>query len=262
MKTSIKISFLFVLLVSCNNIKSPAITPTPESYCMETPSPQSATRQNEIKVIWESGSHAQATKPVKCEACHKVRDSVVLENIELQNQPTNPVDSANANSLCGQCHEETIGGNVHPGFTCIGCHDPHSTTASCTASGCHPTMQGVVYEVPPTPTGGHPKTGSSFCGGANCHPAATAVADSAVSVHGSSHARVSCEACHAASGLQAGPSPDGSAWVLLREIDTNGGGALESAFSHDIQREVNCTACHFENNLWGLKLVSGDEFVK
>jgi hypothetical protein len=262
MKTWIKISFLFILLVSCSNEKSPVTSPAVEILSTETPSPQ-VMQQNEIEAIWENSSHARAAEPVNCESCHETRDGIVLGNIEVLDPPTGQVSAGPSGAgLCGQCHEETLGENAHPGFTCTGCHDPHSTAASCTDSGCHSTIQqDVVYKVPPTPTDGHPKTGASFCGGANCHAAATAVASSAFSIHSSSHARVSCVACHTASGLQTGPSPDGSTWVLLQEVkNTDGEIALEPAFSHDLQLEVDCTTCHFENNLWGLDPVSGEEF--
>lgn len=262
MKTLIRVGFLFIFLISCSTINSATTPPTSDVLSTETASVSPVALQNELKVIWESSSHARATEPVKCESCHEVQNGLVLARAGGPEQPTSSGSTGlNGDAPCAQCHEGTVAGNAHPGYTCTRCHDPHSTVASCTDSGCHSTLtQTVVHEIPPTPTDGHPKTGSSFCGGANCHSAATAVAKSAFSIHGSYHARVSCVACHTASGMQAGPAPDGSAWVLLQAVNTEGSVSFEPAFSHEIQLEVSCTACHFENNLWGLDLVSGDEF--
>jgi hypothetical protein len=260
MKTLVKINFLFLLLISCNNLESATTLPTAVILPTGTATPQPSIRQNEIMAIWEDGGHANVTEPVGCEACHKMQNGVVLENAEWQDLQSGQHETViNDDSLCGRCHEESVGENVHTDFTCIHCHDPHNTIASCTASGCHSTMQSVFYEVPPTPADGHPETGSSFCGGSNCHAVATAVSSDAVSIHGSIHGRLSCMACHDASGMQTGPSNDRSTWGLWRELES---GEIEPGFSHIVQREVDCGKCHFEENPWGLYLVTGSEFTK
>lgn len=263
MQTSIKISLVFIFLVSCSAESLPGTPRTSDALPTETPSPYLAVRQNEVKAIWESGAHARSEEAPTCELCHEVQAGVVLEIAASQEQAASqPGTGMDGNSMCPQCHDVRGGGNAHPGLGCNDCHDPHSTAASCTDSGCHSALrQNAVFAVPPTPTDGHPKSGSSFCGGTNCHAAATAVADSAFSIHRSSHARVSCVACHTASGMQTGPLPDGSSWVLLQEVkNANAEVTLKPAFAHGIQLDVDCTTCHFENNVWGLELVSGDEF--
>lgn len=261
MKTLLKTSLLFLLLISCNNnIESATASPTTVILPTETLTSRPSTRPYEIMAIWKDGSHAKTNEPVECEACHQMRNGIVVENADGQNQQSGQHETAVKDEpLCGRCHDESVGKNAHADFTCIACHDPHTTNASCSASGCHSTIQTVFYEVPPTPTDGHPNTGSSFCGGSNCHALATAVANDSGSVHGTFHARVNCMACHDASGMQAMPSLDEGTWGLWQEGEN---GELEPVFSHDAQREVDCSRCHFEINPWGLNPVTGNEFMK
>lgn len=261
MKTLKLINLLFLLLAACSDVESAVSSPAATIPSVVTLSPQPGARQKEITALWESGIHAQLEQPVECDACHEIRDGLVIETTEwVDVRPDKPDLIAGRKTLCGRCHAKSVGGKVHLDFTCTSCHDSHTVRASCTESECHTGMQTVFYEIPPTPTDGHPNTGSSFCGGANCHPVATAVVNAAVSVHGSDHANVSCVACHDEGGAVAGPSMDGKAWILWQPDED--GGTSEPAYSHNIQLEVNCAGCHFENNPWGLELVTGSEYVK
>ena len=88
---------------------------------------------------------------------------------------------------------------------------------------------------------------------------ATAVAESTGTAHGPEHALVTCEACHNASQLHVGPSPEDGNWVLWQEVEANGSIFTEPRHSHDIQLDVDCARCHFENNPWGLPLITGQE---
>lgn len=196
--------------------------------------------------IWENSIHAQGSDPVNCDDCHRIENGVVLEDV------------SESNALCSQCHTEVSAGHVHMTFSCIDCHDPHKVEASCTDSGCHTNIPTVFFELPATPTGGHPNSGSSFCGGTNCHSVATAVVETTETVHGPKHAHVTCEACHDASQLQVGPSPE-DYWVLWQEVEANGSIFIEPLHSHDIQLDVDCARCHFEINPWGLPLITGQE---
>jgi len=260
MTTSLKIGLIALFLVSCQSqTPPPTVTPTETAQPTETISPQAQVRQNEITLIWENSIHAQAQNPVNCDDCHLTKNGVVLEEAYSRNQQTGQHE---ADSVCGQCHENISAEHAHKSFVCVDCHDPHKVTASCTDSGCHSNIPTVFYDIPATPVGGHPSSGSSFCGGNNCHSVATAVAQNAGSIHGPAHASVTCEACHDASQSQVGPFAVSGKWVTLLEEEVNGEVARVPAFSHNIQLEVDCARCHFEGNLWGLPLVTGQEFIK
>lgn len=264
MKTSLKIGLIALFLVSCqSHTLPPTITPTETVQPTETLSPQVQARQNEITSIWENSIHAQASNPVNCDDCHLTKNGVVLEEAYSRNQQTGQHEAVSEiDSLCNQCHEITSSEHVHKAFICVDCHDPHKVTASCTDSGCHSNIPTVFYEIPATPVGGHPTSGSSFCGGNNCHSVATAVAQSAGSIHGPAHASVTCEACHDASQLQVGSFADNGNWTTMQEGELNGEVVRTPIFSHDVQLEVDCARCHFEGNSWGLTLVTGQEFEK
>jgi hypothetical protein len=258
MKTLLKISLLLFFLASCQSKSQIPVSPTETVQPTETLSPQIQARQNEITSIWEDSAHARASNPVRCEDCHQTQNGIVLEEVSWRDQQTGQYEAVfGINSPCRQCHENTSAGRAHMTFTCTDCHDPHRISASCTDSGCHSDIPTVFYELPATPTGGHPNIGSSFCGEANCHPVATAVAETTGSIHGPEHALVTCGACHAASQSQAGPLPDDGKWVTWQEVESNGEVLNESRFPHNIQLEVVCARCHFENNPWELNLVIG-----
>jgi hypothetical protein len=264
MKISLKIGLIAFFLVSCQRATPPStITPTETVQPTEKLSPQVQVRQNEITSIWENSVHAQTADPVECDECHLIENGVVVDKVSQRNQQTGPGEAVSGSiSLCKQCHAEVSVGHAHMSFACIECHDPHKIETSCTDSGCHTNIPTVFFELPATPTGGHPGSGASFCGGTNCHSVATAVAKTAGSIHGPEHARVTCEACHDASRFAAGPAPNDGTWVLWPEAEPNGTIPAEFIRSHDIQSEVDCARCHFQDNPWGLPLVDGQEFEK
>jgi hypothetical protein len=84
-----------------------------------------------------------------------------------------------------------------------------------------------------------------------CHPTATL---SKSAGHDANHANVDCWACHDASGLQVGPvgSVQGE-WSTLRTIVVGGVNITGKYVSHNLQRQVSCTRCHYAGNTWGLK---------
>jgi hypothetical protein len=208
---------------------------------------------------------------IGCEICHETNGKSVSASIAWWNQVTRQYDAVTGTTaLCEQCHRDTeqfhyqvnLDNSVHSGFECVACHNPHTTTASCSNSGCHDGIRPKSSIPPSTPTGGqHPNNGG-FCGGANCHPAATQAALSNYSVHGAIHASVSCMACHDASGMPVGPSVELGGWVTFQTKQIDGVEMTVPYESHDIQTQVDCSRCHFEGNPRGLPLVSGNEFGK
>jgi hypothetical protein len=263
MKTLLKTSLLALCLASCQGTSQPAIPPTVTVQPTETLSPQVQTHQNEITAIWKNSSHAQASEPVACANCHVTENGITAKEVSWRNPQTGQYEAVpGADALCGKCHEITPAESAHQTFTCKDCHDPHRVDVGCTDSGCHAAISTVFYDLPATPTGGHPMAGAGFCGGANCHSVATAVAVTSGSIHGPEHAQVSCDACHAADPVQVGPEADSGKWLSRQQVEVNGELVKESVISHNIQLKVECVRCHYEDNPWGLSLVTGAEFWK
>lgn len=218
--------------------------------------------------MWKNSPHANQN--INCEACHPKKGANLLPSLSWRNQKTGKSETiANGNELCEKCHPDIRNSqmfagpaaSVHNGLECLHCHNPHSTVASCSSVGCHDTLVKSSVLLPPaTPVGGHPEIGAVECSGQVCHPAATQAALSNPTVHGSSHSRVSCIACHDASGLQVGPSDVDGVWTTFQTVEINGIATQKPFASHNLQTVVDCKRCHFEGNAWNLSLVTGHEF--
>jgi hypothetical protein len=194
-------------------------------------------------------------KGIGCETCHPVVDGVVqpelawLNSVTMEHEPVNT-----SNELCQKCHVDTkgvavtggtgvshgiiLGGSAHLNWAgqlpqghrpsyCSDCHDPHSA---------------------------QPKQ----C--VDCHED---VLTSETHMKGLSaeHANVTCMACHDASGLSAGPNPDGGEDAEFVTLGISGGGmgggepTTAYVHSHSIQWQVDCSRCHFEENPWELPVL-------
>jgi hypothetical protein len=220
----------------------------------------------------DSGAPASAVVP--CSACHKEDGGTVTgSKIAWWNATAQQYESvADVNTLCQKCHDQlrpsnglsTPKSDIHGGFECTACHDPHTTAASCSNSTCHTNIRQTSDMPPSTPMGGHPFIGGGgpFCGGTSCHPAATAAASQPRSVHGAAHRNVTCEACHAAGDVTARPGKDGGPWIPLQTTPQPGKPTAVPYFSHAVKVEVDCQRCHLANNPWSLPAVTGNEFQK
>ncbi len=163
---------------------------------------------------------------INCDTCHRVSNGVASSEIAWWNQATGQYEPVtNSTALCEKCHTDTdtlrhhldLGTSAHSGMTCTTCHDPHSAKASCTSSGCHGD-----------------------------------VLTKAITGHDSAHKNVTCVACHDAAGLKAAPGPDGQ-WVVFRTTELLGQKQEEVYQSHNLQKTVDCTRCHYTGNPNGLK---------
>ncbi len=286
-----KCLFVFVLAVLCacqtvtptqsTGTLSPATTPPPFSPIpllpepSMTPSPVATATAPDLseEQAWSKSPHgmlASAAAAVPCKDCHQaVAGNIIGTQIAWWDAAAQRYESvADVSTLCQKCHQQPeptlqptdAKAAMHGNYPCTACHDPHTTVASCTNSGCHANVRQTNDMPPATPAGGHPQLGNPFCGGRNCHPAATAAAMQPRSVHGAAHINVSCEACHAAGDLTPGPGKDGGQWVIWQGSTASPGATPASYFPHVIQLDVDCQRCHFANNPWGLRLVTGDEF--
>ncbi len=169
-------------------------------------------------------------KNIGCDVCHQVANNVVDSKPVMWNQATGKYDTvADNTALCEKCHTDSQGGSKHkvalggPAHTgqiglaaprpqqCTDCHDPHSQKASCT----------------------------------NCHKTLSKAAG-----HDAAHAKVACDACHDAAGLKLGPTSDNTQWVawISTSSPTGGPPTLSQTTSHILQKAVDCTRCHYDNN--------------
>lgn len=172
---------------------------------------------------------------IGCEICHAVQDGAIQPGFSWLDTPSGFHETVSTpTELCEACHTDTetlrhrrdLGEAAHAGFTCVDCHDPHSTAASCTSAGCHP---------------------------------AQAERTAAAPGHDAAHVEVACVACHDAAGLAVAPQEAGAAWMTLRTNFLLGRETTDVYQSHALQRAVDCQRCHVEGNTWGLSVLAGNE---
>lgn len=173
---------------------------------------------------------------IGCTVCHPQETGNVDGNVIAWSNPSTGAYETLASSteLCEQCHRDTkmlrhkreISQEVHTGYTCTDCHDPHSAEAGCTNAGCHAEAFTVSD---PAPT------------------------------HDADHQSVACVACHDASGLPVEPfGPDGE-WTTVRNTELFGQTSTESYQSHNLQKSVDCQRCHYAGNPWQLSAPVDEE---
>lgn len=164
---------------------------------------------------------------VGCDVCHEVKKGVVSrEYAWLEIAAIGEYAQLDTTSeLCLKCHVgvEVVGhqaielAGVHIDLTCTHCHDPHSTQASCGASGCH-------EDVFSSETAGHSEE----------------------------HRRIACAVCHDGHGLEVGINEEG-VWETYKTIEAGGEIITRPAASHEIVRVSSCDRCHYPGNQWGLE---------
>jgi hypothetical protein len=164
---------------------------------------------------------------IPCNVCHEVdkKKNVLPGYAWLEIAPLGEYAKvASPTELCLKCHAPVdipqhgnveLGG-VHPGYECTKCHSAHATTASCDTAGCH--------EESTTPIAGHDED----------------------------HQKVSCVACHDASGMEVGLDEVNGLWTTFVSRATGSETERFSFTSHNIALEASCDRCHFANNPWGL----------
>lgn len=194
---------------------------------------------------------------INCETCHQVENGVALPGNAWLNVVTGEYEPVNTSTeLCSKCHVTTagiavsggsgvehgivLGGSAHANWAgewpqserpqyCSDCHDPHST---------EPTQ----------------------C--VDCHEAVTTSDTHMNGLNAIMLDKVSCLACHDASGMEVGPHPDeaeGGVFVtLVSSIGRDGSPSVEYVKSHSIQWQVSCDRCHFEENAWELSVLDAD----
>jgi cytochrome c551/c552 len=95
-------------------------------------------------------------------------------------------------------------------------------------------------------------------GCADCHDVASSATHAYVNVMLD---RVSCIACHDAEGYDVGPDPndpENGLWTTTLTEVGRAGPTTSAIVSHSIVHDVSCTRCHFEENTWGLQVLTED----
>ena len=184
---------------------------------------------------------------VPCETCHIVDSNGIAGKNAWLNPISMEYEEVNTpTELCEMCHVSTaggsfgrvagsrgidLGGSAHikyagtlgdtPPQYCTDCHDPHSQELT-TCEDCH-----------------------------------TGVRDSATHMKGYNSVmldKVSCIACHDASGADVGPNPDDETgpWTTTETTTARGSTTTSAILSHSIQWSVACDRCHSKENAYGL----------
>ncbi len=194
---------------------------------------------------------------ITCLNCHEMENGVALAGLSWLNPITETHEAvSNANELCGKCHANTsgvsatggrgvthaieLGGSAHLNYAgewpqserpqyCSDCHNPHTTEPQQCVD-CH-------ADIPESET---------HMNGLNA-----LMLD-----------KVSCQACHDASGMEVGPSPieaDGGVFVTVVSAMSRSGSMTTSYVkSHSTQWLVACDRCHFEGNAWELTVLTAE----
>ena len=185
---------------------------------------------------------------IPCETCHVMENGVATEGIAWLNPISMEYVSVNTpTELCEKCHVTTTG-TGNPVRSAV----DHQINLGGPA---HLNYAGFIDEVAPP----------QYC--TDCHDPHSQQPKQCVDCHeidAAAHAggrypfmaeRVTCMACHDASGAEVGPHPDeamgGVFTTLLTEVGRSGP-TTSAIVSHSIQYVVACNRCHFDANPWEL----------
>jgi hypothetical protein len=189
---------------------------------------------------------------IPCETCHVMEMEIATQGIAWYNPVKMEYDKVSTpTELCEKCHVTTTGnafgsavdhkislggsahlnyggflGDVPPPTYCIDCHDPH-------------TQEPKQCE--------------------DCHTIDEA--NHAKGKYVAMKTKVTCMACHEASGLDVGPHPDeamGGIWAPQVTTMGRGGPSTEAVVSHSIVNAVACDRCHYAENPWELTVYTAD----
>lgn len=191
---------------------------------------------------------------IPCETCHVMENGVATEGIAWLNPISMEYEAVNTpNELCEKCHVTTVG-TGNPVRSAVS----HKITLGGPA---HLNYAGFIDEVKP-PT---------YC--ADCHDPHTQQPKQCTDCHTidkTAHAKgmyavmaekVTCMACHDASGADVGPHPDeamGGIWTTTLTAVGRSGPTTSAIVSHSIQWEVACDRCHSEGNTHELTVLTAD----
>jgi hypothetical protein len=188
---------------------------------------------------------------IPCAQCHVVDENGIanpelawLAPISLTYEEINI-----PNELCEKCHTNAAGAKV----SSAGLSANHEVILGGSA---HLNYAGEW------PQADRPK----YC--TDCHNAHTGETKQCVDCHtdtADTHTRVSammdkvtCMACHDASKSQVGFAVEGGPFTTILTSPGRGGGpaTVSAVVSHSVVYMVSCNRCHYENNPWGLTVLT------
>lgn len=219
---------------------------------------------------------------IGCYVCHQMEGREAAPQFAWYDNATGYYETITTTTeLCEKCHVDTnrflhhqrdLGQDVHAGFTCTDCHDPHDPYASCADIGCHQDVAAQrkllldqhanIKEIDTClecHTGGMDthtmevqRNGDNNC--LICHDYLVNFSTDELPPveHSSVHSKVDCVACHDASGLAVGPIEGEEIWAAFRTVESPFGLVSEPYQSHNLQRTVACDRCHYIDNPWGI----------
>ncbi len=203
---------------------------------------------------------------VDCKICHRpLENGEYSSEVSYWNQETGKYEEVvNNDELCKKCHRKSegidnsvdLGSGMHANLGCTDCHEPHRATASCANSACHTKVAEdlkIIDKLAVLP--GHETGSPHSCGEAGCHGTATQIAQDKSLPHiGIEHGNVTCSSCHDATGKEVAPIGDSLGWNTWQQVTWDGKEGKRPYFSHNVQRTVNCTRCHYQDNPWHLSI--------
>jgi hypothetical protein len=177
----------------------------------------------EARPVLESGEPVSQDewRNIDCSICHEPVGNSYRIAPSIWNQELGvyePVESSD--ELCAHCHEgrhgfevaeEVRASEVHQGWACLDCHNPHGDDISC--SDCHDTME-----------------------------------DGSAEVH-NNHLEVHCTACHDNYGLATWRERDTESDFYDTVITIRFAHTLTAWPSHNLQTAVDCRDCHHARDI-------------
>ena len=189
-------------------------------------------------------------KAIPCNQCHMVDENGTAGKVAWLNPITMEYKEVKTTTeLCEQCHVTTTGNS-------FGSAVDHKITLGGSA---HLNYGGFIGDVTPPQycTDCHDSHTAEPKGCTDCHDVASSETHAAVNFM---LEKVSCMACHDASGLDVGPNPDNEMlpWTTTLTQMGRGGPSTSAVVSQSIVHEVLCDRCHFEGNTWDLTVLTED----
>jgi len=162
---------------------------------------------------------------VDCKVCHNTEvDQITGDFVWLEIAPLEIYSEVETSTeLCQKCHLTNkleghqslmLEGN-HRDFLCTDCHDAHTTTATCSSSGCHEPF-------------------ANEC--------------ESIETHDKPHSEVTCSACHAGGDPRIDWNEDVGAWDTFVPVGDEMDDEFKPFTSHNILLEVDCDRCHEPGN--------------
>lgn len=158
---------------------------------------------------------------VDCEVCHSSQENQIdgkfawLEIAPLETY----AEMETTTQLCQKCHLESMHDSHQPlilkgshgDFNCTDCHDPHSSSATCSSSTCHEPFAKECERI---------------------------------ETHDKPHSEVTCVACHDGDEPEIEWNEEQQAWDTVRPSLANNPKDYEPYVSHNIMLAVDCDRCH------------------